>query len=195
MKTKAKIMSIIAALLCVVSLLSLIGAVGNNNESTVAGAKVRTFELVDYHLDDQSLFDEFDEHTLQTDEVGFEITAKKNFDTSIFSEIDFVDFDCTQEMVTVRYDIQYIDDQNAVLLSVTMEGNNEISIVDTIPGLVSYNAVGEPDVLFVVDNEVIWLSEIQSSTVVDEIGWFGSLLKKIVNKVTNVVSTVTTKVV
>lgn len=190
MKTRTKLTaSIIAAVLCCVSVLTVFMVAGDTHDR-ISGvdAKVRTVELSKYSLDDQNLFDEFDEHTVEADENGFDIVAKKNFDASVFSEMDLVGINDGQETVTVRYEVTYIDIDDALLLTVTMEGAEDVPLVDTIPGLVSHNIYGEPDVMFVVDGERVWLSELNGSETLDEVGWFGSWLKKVVKNVVNAVA-------
>lgn len=181
MKTRTKIATSIIAVILSCVLLFTVVLVNNNTNTTVnADAKVRTVELSNDYFDDQSIFDEFDEHELQTDENGFELVAKKTFDSSLFSEMDLVGLSDAEEDVTVRYEVQYIESEDGILLTVTIEGKDEVPVVDTIPGLVTYNNAGEPDVMFVVDGEFIWLSELSEEGIVDEVGWFSSLVKKIV---------------
>lgn len=160
-----------------------VAAVNTNTGKTVnADAKVRTVELTNDYFDDQSIFDEFDEHELQTDENGFELVAKKTFDSSLFSEMDLVGLSDAEEDVTVRYEVQYIESEDGVLLTVTIEGKDEVPVVDTIPGLVTYNSAGEPDVMFVVEGEFLWLSELYEAGIIDQVGFF-SWLKKAVKAV------------
>lgn len=192
MRAKTKIVTSIIALILSCVLLFAVVVINNNTNTTVnADAKVRTVELSNDYFDDQSIFDDFDEHELQTDESGFELVAKKSFDMSLFSEMDLVGLDETEDSVTVRYEVQYIESEDGVLLTVTIEGNEEIPVVETIPGLLTYNVAGEPDVMFVVDGEYLWLSELNDAGLVDNVGLFSWLKKAIKTTVLTVTYAIT----
>ena len=86
MKTRTKVVTgIIAIILSAVLVFTTIVVINNTkNSSASAVANERTVALKKYEFDEQNLFSEFDEHSLQTDENGFNIVANKNFDTSIY---------------------------------------------------------------------------------------------------------------
>lgn len=148
--------------------------------------KVRTVALQESTIENQSILDDFDEHTLYSDESGLEFVAKKTFSMSVFDELDLVGLDEEEETFTVRYEIDYIADENTMLMTVIIESADEIPVLETVPGLVSYNADGELDVMFIIDDEAVWLSEMYEVGVIDEVGLFSSL-KKLVKKAVNTV--------
>ena len=155
-------------------------------------AKVRTVEMSKYDdINEQSMFESFDEHTITTGDNGFDIVAKKNFDVSLFAELDEVSANVDGEIVTVRYDITYEDSETAILLTVTIEGSEDLPLVETIPGLVTKNSAGNADVMLVLEEgEFMWLSDLQELDTIDNVGLFSKLLKKvskIVNQVTETV--------
>jgi hypothetical protein len=148
-------------------------------------------------LDYQSGLDEFDEHDLHSDESGLQLVAKKNFNMSIFDEIDLVGLNENEETFTVRYEIDYIAADDAVLMTVIIEGNDEIPVLETIPGLVAHNAAGNLDVMFVIDDEFVWLSDMYASGLLDEVGFFSalaSLVNAAINTVVNAAVAVATAV-
>lgn len=156
---------------------------------------VRTVSYDNYLSLEESALVEFDKHQINYQENNdIEIVASKTFDMELFEELDLVSLDETEETVNVQYDIVYDSSEEAVLLTVSFEDNGEV-LIETIPGLVTYNDAGESDVLFVIEDETIWLSELEDLSVIDSNGWFSKLIKKVSKVVTNVVTTVAKEVV
>lgn len=85
----------------------------------------------------------------------------------------------------VRYEIAYIEAEDTVLLTVTIEGYEDIPIIETIPGLPSLNDAGEPDVMFVSEGEYLWLSDLNESSLFNEVGWFKNIVKVVSKAVTD----------
>ena len=161
----------------------------NVNSSTKLGQETRTVEYNQMEFDENA-FNDFDNHSIVQTNDGINIEASKRFSTDIFGEIDLVGLDDTTENFVVNYEINYIEAEDTVFLSATIIGQDEIPIIDTIPGLVSINSTGESDILFSIDDELIWLSEFNDFSVIDNTGWFKNLIKKITNKVVKVSSEV-----
>lgn len=129
---------------------------------------------------------DFDEHELIENGDSFTLTAKKSFDASILEGLDLVALAEDAESFNCRYEVNYIDEKDTIFLSVILEGENENSIIDTVPGLPSYNENGEADIMFAVDDEIVWLSDINTDDPINETGWFKNLIKKVTKAVTNV---------
>ena len=91
---------------------------------------------------------------------------------------------------SVIYEINYVENEDTVFLSATIIGENNIDIIDAIPGLVSINASGETDILFSVEDELIWLSDLTDSGIIENTGWFTNLIKKITNAAIKVASNI-----
>jgi hypothetical protein len=195
MKSKTKLWtSIITIMLTLVLLFVIIPTNFVKANTEQLSSKERTVELTHKFLDDNNITTEFDEYDYNEDENGFEIQAKKSFDKSIFSELDLVGLDEDNEQFTAHYSVQYIEDDSTILLSVTLENADEESIIDTLPGLLTYNSSGEPDVMFVADGELIWLSELQEIGILDEVNWFSTLAQKVVNKALEITAAVVTAI-
>lgn len=146
-------------------------------------------------MNDDSYLEEFDTHTLDYTDSGVELSAEKKFSMEMLEGIDLVGLDENKETFTVRYDVSVIDDEEAVLLSVTIVGEDDITVIDTIPGLVTFNESGESDVLFVVDEDRVWLSDLTDGGLIDENGWFKSLIKSVCNAVVTATTAVVEAVV
>lgn len=155
----------------------------------------RTVSYDNYLSLEESALVEFDKHKITYQENNdIEIVASKTFDMALFEELDLVSLDENTETVDICYDIVYDSSEEAVLLTISFEENGE-TLVETIPGLVTYNEAGKSDVLFVIEDETIWLSELSDLSVIDDNGWFSKLIKKVSKVVTKAVTTVATAVV
>ncbi len=181
---------IILSVLVVISVGISFVLVDNSYASSQVQQQTRTVFYEDKDVFDQSFLNDFDEYDITSDEYGSQLVAKKSFDMSILDEIDFVGLDENDEQFTVRYELAYIAEEDTVLLTVTIEGYDEIPIIETIPGLPSLNDAGEPDVMFVVDGEYLWLSDLNESALFNEVGWFSSLVKVVTKAVTDAATAV-----
>ncbi len=190
--TKRFITSIITLMLTCVLLFTTL-SVGNSMTKTVKAdnkvAQVRTASLTVNDIDDQDLEEEFDLFNVYSTDTGIDVIANKNFSADILSELDLIGIDEENEF-TVRYEVQYIENEETVLLTAIIEGEENIPVIDTIPGLVTYNSKGEDDILFSVEGEYVWLSELQESETLNEIGWFSSLFKALTTAVKKVVTAI-----
>lgn len=148
--------------------------------------KVRT---VEYNNNiDESIFDDFCNHQIIEDNKDLNIIAEKRFNKSILEELDLVSLD--NEEFSVIYEINYVDEEETVFLNATLICENNIEIIDNVPGLVSLNKNGEADILFSLDYELVWLSEISDNSVVEQCGWFKKILKKFTNNSVVIGSTI-----
>lgn len=165
-----------------------IGHVSMSENDTYA-QEVRTVSYDRITLDENA-FDEFDNHEVLQNENGINIKADKSFDMSLLEEFDLVGLDESAEQFTVSYEIDYIAEQDTVFLTATLIGADNIPIIDTVPGLVSINEKGETDILFAVEDELLWLSDLNDSSAINNTGWFSSFIKKITNTVVKTASAI-----
>lgn len=187
MKTiKSRVRSMVILLLVCILLLTALCVTNGTKNAQIENkeAIVRTASLTAKDIYDKNLEDEFDQYDVYSTDTGLDIVAKKNFNTDILRELDLISIDEAEEF-TVRYEIQYIENEDTVLLCAIIEGKEDIPVIDTIPGLVTYNGDGEADILFSIEGEKIWLSELNESETINEIGWFSSLFRSIVSAVKN----------
>ncbi|MGM9972111.1 MAG: hypothetical protein ACI35W_06860 [Anaeroplasmataceae bacterium] len=132
-------------------------------------------------IDEENLFEGFDDHEIERGEETLKVKAEKKFDKSIFEELDFVDLDDNSEEVTVRYEATFVEEESTMYLSVIIDDNNgENDIIEVLPGLVTFNKLGEADVMFMDGDEEIWLSDLQNSDVINNTG-FWSFVRKVIN--------------
>lgn len=159
----------------------------NQKENIVQETRTAHYERISF---DENAFDDFDNHEVVQNNEGINIKAEKIFDTQLLNEFDLVGLDESTDEFSVIYEINYVENEDTVFLSATIIGENNIDIIDTIPGLVSINASGETDILFSVEDELIWLSDLTDSSIIENTGWFTNLIKKITNAAIKVASNI-----
>lgn len=159
----------------------------NQKENVAQETRTAHYEKISF---DENAFDDFDNHEVVQNNEGINIKAEKLFSTQLLNEFDLVGLDESTDEFNVIYEINYVENEDTVFLSATITGENNIDIIDTIPGLVSINASGESDILFSVEDELIWLSDLTDSSIIENTGWFTNLIKKITNTAIKVVSNI-----
>lgn len=170
------------ALLLVVMLVALLIMMiftKDNSQEVVVRSVIYNYQ----DISDDSAYKEFDEHEFAQTDEGFKLSAQKSFDSSIFENLDLVNIENANEKIAVNYEIEFIESENTFLLSVTLEKNNGLPIIEVLPGLLTYNSAGELDIMFVSEEETFWLSDLEESNIVSEEGWFTSLLSKVASKI------------
>ncbi len=141
--------------------------------------EVRTISYRDKEIDTESIFEDFDEYNFIEQGNSFDVVAKKTFNLSILEEMNLVGFTENSDSITLSYEVNYIDEESTILLSITVLGmENDIPVVDLIPGLISLNEAGEDDVMFAYEGEYLWLSDLLDKGLINETGWFSWLLGK-----------------
>lgn len=178
-------------LLAGVALVSSIAITNNVIPATLSkDDNARTVVYQDNAKFAEANFDAFDEHEIVKTQRGYDFKAKKSFNKSLLDGLDLVSVQDEKEEFDVNYEVNYLEDEDTVLLTVTLVGEDNVPVIDTLPGLITRNNAGESDVLFEIDGEIVWLSDLQESMSINETGWFKNLCKKIIDTVVTVVSAV-----
>ena len=145
--------------------------------------ETRTVSYSEKALNDESLFEGFDNHKITDTDDGFEVAANKSFDKSIFEELDFVGLENDADQVTINYEAVYIEEESTIYLSIYYDDNDGIkSLIEVLPGLVTFNKNGETDLMFLDGEEEIWLSDLQESDIINNTG-FWHFVRKVINNV------------
>lgn len=182
MKTRTRtklITGIIAMILSVAIIFATCYTVGK--PTVVNAASVRTVELSNDYFDDQSIFEEFDEHTLTTEDNVTYFEGVKTLDADILSEINFIsdqnlkDLDKSQLLYKVTYDAE----TNRVIASATITKEDGSVEYDEISGLAFINEKGETDAYMDIDGETVLLSELNGAGVIENCGWLSRLIKRV----------------
>ena len=176
MKTRAKIVTSIIAIVLSCVLLFTVMVVNNNTNTTVsAEANVRTVELTKSNFDDQSIFDEFDEHTLTTEGNVTYFEGVKTVDESYFYDTNNVDIESgVSENVKIQFSVSFNQETNMIILT-TKKIGSDIIVEETCGEVFDNN--GKVDAWLSIDGENVLLSELADSGVIENCGILSRLIK------------------
>lgn len=150
-------------------------------ETNKMSAAVRDIELEMKEVDSQSIFSEFKETELiYVEEDNYvQFCGIQTLDSSILNKIDLVSVtnDGSNEL-DIKYSIEFDADSNLVYLTVTAVNSEVGEIVDKIVGVPFLNEEEEVDVAFSLEDEIIYMSEFEDYSVLENCGWFSKFWKK-----------------
>lgn len=174
-----KIGLVVIALLSIISLSSF----GKNSKSLEkTNQVVRTAKYTSKSIDEDSLFLEFDSHEIKKDEELINVIAKKNYSKELLDELDLVSLDSNSDELTLTYEVNYVIEESMVYLSVRYDSlDGEEDIVDVLPGLYTLNENGDEDVMFKDGDDILWLSDIENYSVIDNTGLW-NLVRKVIKR-------------
>lgn len=181
MKTRTKVVltSIIALILSAVLVFTVIAV--SNNKGKISVAETRSVVLEESSIDDQSILEEFDDATLTTVGTTTYFEGYKTLDVSTVSELDYiseVDYETLSES-TVKYSFSYDYETNIVTIAATITLPDGSIEIDEISGVGFINDDGEIDAAMNIDGEGVLLSEMRDAGMIENCGWFSSLIKVI----------------
>ena len=142
----------------------------------------RTVNLQDECIDYESILNEFEDATIQTNGTLTTFEGFKTIDASALEEFDNLsDSDIEQsENSTVRYYFTYDEKTNIVTISAEMKNENGEIEIEEISGVGFINDKNEIDAVMNIDGESILLSEMNEAGMIQNCGWFKKLIKKVV---------------
>lgn len=158
---KKLIISILGLMLPTIISSNNIGA----NESVIRSGEANVSEV--------NYFDDFKETT--QDDIYY-INALKSFDSSICSEFDLVSLD--KDELIVNYDVVCNLNDGIITLEVYYDSIEE-SIVEDFNGIIMKNYNDQYDILFNIDEEHIYLSELLELEEYEQCSKLSTKLKKI----------------
>ena len=180
MKKKCVIVSIIMALLLSVSCF-MIGNIQLPNATTEEVA-TRTVNLKEEEVDYQSILNEFENSTLETEGLKTTFVGYKSLDLTEFVEIDNLSETQVESAkeASVKYQFSYDYETNIVTLSAEMANDLGEIYIEELTGDAFVNADGNIDAIIEMEDEYILLSEMQDAGMIANCGWFSKLVKKVV---------------
>lgn len=197
MKSRTKLLTgMIAIMLSAVLLFVAVVTINNtSNNVNQVSASSRTIELTETAMDAQSILDEFDDAVLTTEGSTTYFEGYKSLDLNAISEIDYISDIDYEELAecTVKYNFSYNSETNIVTIAAKATLPDGSVEIDEISGVGFINDNDEIDAVMNIDGEGVLLSEMRSAGMIENCGWFSSLIKKIVKSV--VVAAVTAVVV
>lgn len=154
-------------------------------------APVRDVELSCQSLEVDSSFKEFEDYELQIDEQCVNFIGYNDISLSDLEELDLISSDDISDNTTTKYTCIYDYENGIVSLSVSLVSNEEISIIDTMYGVIIMDEEENFDVVFDCEGETLLLSELEESGVLENCG-FWSKLKKVWNSTAGKIGTIVT---
>ena len=167
-----------------------------SRQTSTSLASIRTIETTQNELDIQSIFEQFEDASLETQGSITTFEGTKSFSLLDFYEYDLVsDFapELESAEIKVKYRYDYDSEAKIITLTASMYDDNNTS-TDTLIGVPFVNDKGNLDCVFDCDGEYILLSELQDAGLIENCGWFRNLCKKVSSAVQKVTNTVVGKV-
>ena len=157
-----------------------------------AKQNVRDINLKSKQVDVQSILNKFTDVEMDKNNERILFEGTQKLDPSLLREIDNLSGEEVNKLksVDVRYSFKYDMVTNTVTLKATMYLSDGTVKVDTITGVGFINDANEIDAVMNVDGEGVLLSEMRNAGLIDNVGWFSRVIKKIAKVVAVVAVTV-----
>ena len=157
-----------------------------------AKQNVRDINLNSKQVDVQSILNKFTDVEMDKNNERILFEGTQQLDPSLLREIDNLSGEEVNKLksVDVRYSFKYDMVTNTVTLKATMYLPDGTVKVDTITGVGFINDANEIDAVMNVDGEGVLLSEMRNAGLIDNVGWFSRVIKKIAKVVAVVAVTV-----
>ena len=196
---KSKILKIISTIsLALVMIFNPLFAQGLNSEAASENLEIqtRTVSANEQTINLENAFSEFESGTITVSQNVTKVEGIKSFKLSDFEELDLVsETNADEEVLKLKYNYEYNNQTNQIILSVTLENEETVSDEDKMIGYAFINESGNIDAAFDCEGETILLSELQEAGLVENCGFFSKLIKKTVSAVKKAVSTTAGKVI
>lgn len=163
----------------------------NHGASNNVDVPVRNVELVDNNLDTNSYFEKFDSYKLNFSDDKVNFTGYDSIKLSELFELDLISNKTIDNEVITKYSCTYDYENGIVSLSVSLIDGEEVSLIDTIYGVIIMDEDLKFDVAFDCDGEILLLSEMEEAGMLDDCGFF-SKLKKVWNTTAGKIGTIAT---
>lgn len=175
---------------CLIVLFMMCISSNNGNNSSI-DTPIRNIELVENNIDENSYFEKFDSYELNFSNDKVDFIGYDTIDLSDLHEIDLISNNMLDKLVLTKYSCTYDYENGIVSLSVSMIDEEEVSIIDTIYGVIIMDEDLNYDVIFDCDGEILLLSELKENGTIDNCG-FWSKLKKVWNTTAGKIGTIVT---
>lgn len=162
------------------------------SSTLTAKQNVRDINLKSKQVDVQSIPNKFTDVEMDKNNERILFEGTQKLDPSLLREIDNLSGEEVNRLksVDVRYSFKYDMLTNIVTLKATMYLPDGTVKVDTITGIGFINDANEIDAVMNVDGEGVLLSEMRNAGLIDNVGWFSRVIKKIAKVVAVVAVTV-----
>lgn len=154
-------------------------------EKNENGNLIREVNIDEKSLDNEAIFNTFDSYSIdRVDDSVIVFNGIKTLKKDNFSELDNCDSSQMQENsfdnAEVKYCFSYDVDTNIVSISAEMKNDLGEIEIDDISGVGFINENGDIDAVMNIDDTSVLLSEMKEVGLIQNCGWFKSLIKAIV---------------
>jgi hypothetical protein len=158
-------------------------------KTSITSANTRTIELNNVSVDNSSIFEKFDSYDIEVTDNTSKFEGYATLTISDYDDADYVSSTDIAEEATLKFTTSFNYDTGTTTLNVLSVSGEEITLIDTIYGVALLADTGEVDIVFDFDGELIFLSELNNTETLDNVGWFTNLIKKAVKSVVSTVET------
>lgn len=173
---------------CLIAICTLCITIGNKDKISTP---IRDVELQEQNVEVKSCFEKFDSYKLDYMESNVNFVGYDIINLSDLGIFDLVSDEKLDVEVTTKYSCSYDYENGIVALSVSLLNVEEISLIDTIYGIVIMNEELKYDVVFDCDGETLLLSDIQNNGMIDNCGLWAKI-KKVWNTTSGKIGTIAT---
>ena len=152
---------------------------------------IRDVELSEQSLEKDSNFKSFDSYDLNCTDGKVNFIGYDSIKLSDLYDLDLVSTNTIDTEAITKYSCSYDYLNGIVSLSVSLIYGEETPIIDTIYGVIIMDEEKNFDVIFDLDGEVLLLSELQDSSLIENCGLW-SKIKKVWNTKAGKVGTIIT---
>lgn len=145
--------------------------------------QTRTINASESLIDSENIFNSYEEQTLEIKDSIVTFEGNQTISLEDLCDLDEVGKDElleTREDIVIKYKYGYNNETNEVSLKVVSLTGEEEVIIDAIYGEAFINDAGEIDAYLEIEDEIILLSELQNAGMIENCGWFSSMIKKAV---------------
>ena len=174
---------------CIIALFAIC-LTNNNGGSNGVDTPIRNVELVENNIDANSYFEKFDSYELYFSNDKVDFTGYDSIKLSELYELDLISDETIDNEVLTKYSCSYNYENGIVSLTVSLIAGEEVSLIDTIYGVIIMDEDLNYDVVFDCDGETLLLSEMEEAGMIDNCG-FWSKLKKVWNTTVGKIGTIT----
>ncbi len=143
---------------------------------------IRNVELSDKEIDKESILNKYEDAKLEysKDDGYVKFSGLINYSNDDFNEFDLISLTNNQkDNLSIEYSFDYEIDENLFYLNVEALNTPNGKILDRIVGVPFENEKGQIDIVFDLEGDYVYLSELTENQLLENCGWFSRVLKKV----------------
>lgn len=136
---------------------------------------VRTVELIESEIDKEAILNRYEDAKLEcsNEEKFVKFSGIINYSNDDFNEFDLICLTNNQkDNLSIEYSFDYEIDENLFYLNVEALNTPNGKILDRIVGVPFENEKGQIDIVFDLEGDYVYLSELTENQLLENCGWF-----------------------